>query len=412
MPTETHRLLSGETLEYERPTGLLATFLQRVRDAVHDPRVTEAELSALLYGPENPLLDQTAIPGRGVVTRAVFADPRYHLMLDLLAQKRVQEGTLDVDKAAARYTLTVAEAAERAGVHESAIRQAIAAHRLPSWKRGTRHYLSPEDVDAYKPARHGPAPPLEVRFGSKEGARLSIKHDGGELVVDSKEGNIQNGHLERWRRVGVLAGSSERARFWLVEPGDELEEIGHAGFFVRGRMRVVSKENNALRARAAFKNFVGLQRYYLHGDRNEKDPTRFYCRRCDLFEEPAHFELVDHRRHWSSDYARSAEVLRGYESQPTPRFYRPVDAKNLLAADIAADARATPPPAPEGPFWRWLKSQADRQDPVGDFARDAVLDESFPRDATVQKVRAYMVPFGDARDAVKEALREFAARRR
>lgn len=251
MPTETHRLLSGETIEYERPTGPLAAFLRRVRDAVNDPRVTETELSALIYGTENPLLDQSVLPGRGVVTRAVFADPVYHLMLDLLSQKRVQEGTLDVDKAAARYTLTVAQAAERAGVHESAIRQAIAANRLSAWKRGTRLYLAEDDVDAYKPARHGPAPPLEVCFGSKEGARLSIKHDGGELVTE-KAGAIHTGHLERWKRAAVLAGSGDKVRFWQLEPGEELEEIGHAGFYVRGRARVVAKENNPQKARDAF----------------------------------------------------------------------------------------------------------------------------------------------------------------
>lgn len=406
MPTETHRLLSGETIEYERPTGPLAAFLRRVRDAVNDPRVTASELAALPYGPDNPLLDQTVLPGRGVVTKAVFANPVYHLMLDLLAQKRVQEGTLDVDKAAARHTLTVAEAADRAGVHESAIRQAIAANRLPSWKRGTRHFVSPDDVDAYKPARHGPAPPLEVRFGSKEGARLSLKHDGGELVTD-KEGSIHTGHIERWKCVGVLASSGEKARFWLLEPGEEVEDIAHAGFYVRGRMRVVAKENNAQKAREEFRLFDKLQRYYVHGDQSEKDPERFYCRRCDTFELPAHFDAADHVAGRLDRYAASIKTLKSYEQDRPRRFRRPSDATNIIAKHIPADEEA----AAGSPFFRWLGTQAKRDDVVGDFAGDARRDPGFPRLGNMDAIRSHVrMKTSDPGilKSMERAMREFA----
>ncbi|MCL2139363.1 MAG: sterile alpha motif-like domain-containing protein [Treponema sp.] len=36
-------------------------------------------------------------------------------------------------------------------------------------------------------------------------------------------------------------------------------------------------------------------------------------------------------------------------------------------------------------FYQWLKKQKERPDQVGDLARDALLDDTFPKEANTQK---------------------------
>ncbi|NUP12958.1 MAG: excisionase family DNA-binding protein [Polyangiaceae bacterium] len=261
-----HVLLSGETLEYPRPTDAVAAYLARLSAAVGDPTIDEHRFIELVYSPNNPLLDPNIMPGRGTVTKAVLADPTYHVMQDLLGRKRVALGTLDMDKVRARYSLTVKEAAERAGVHESAIRQAIAAHRLSSVKDGTRHMLDPAQVDAFKPSTTGHAAPLEIVHGSVPGKRLFIKHDGNLKLAPGDWGELgpvpreaRHSRLERWTKVAVIAGTKEDARFWELAPGSDVQTIGFEPFAVHGRFKVVRQINNTQQARQAFKDSEGAR---------------------------------------------------------------------------------------------------------------------------------------------------------
>ena len=97
--------------------------------------------------------------------------------------------------------------------------------------------------------------PLQVRIGhSGEGifklryaGQSDLKHDGGNIVA---------GTISGWRRIGLLSGRSEKARFFEIEPGDEEQEIAFLGYYLRGRFRVVRKENNARRSRAAYQEFA------------------------------------------------------------------------------------------------------------------------------------------------------------
>ena len=61
--------------------------------------------------------------------------------------------------------------------------------------------------------------------------------------------------LLNWRRVGVLAGSKDRARFFVLEPGGTDEEIRFADFFVRGQFTIGATINNAQAARRAYNAF-------------------------------------------------------------------------------------------------------------------------------------------------------------
>ena len=157
-----HQLLSGETLEYEKPQGELAMFIDDPRTAVDDSTITEGAFIERLYSPKNPLLDKDMMPGRGTVTKAVFADVRYHLMGDLLGRKRVALGTLDMEKVRARYSMTVKDAAAAAGVDENAIHQAIAARRLSSMRENGERRVDPAQIATYRLAYGEPAAPVDA----------------------------------------------------------------------------------------------------------------------------------------------------------------------------------------------------------------------------------------------------------
>lgn len=94
----------------------------------------------------------------------------FRVLLDLLDQKRVRMGSLDLEKAAARYTLSVAEAAERLGIRDSAVRTAVLEGWIPSWLKDGQIRLAPASVDTYEVSRRGPPPRLLVASGSKDGA--------------------------------------------------------------------------------------------------------------------------------------------------------------------------------------------------------------------------------------------------
>jgi len=63
-----YTLLSGETVEFTAPTGTLGAFVKRVLAAAKDPAVTERELTDLVHGPDNPMLDPSVVPGKTVAT--------------------------------------------------------------------------------------------------------------------------------------------------------------------------------------------------------------------------------------------------------------------------------------------------------------------------------------------------------
>lgn len=258
---ETYKLLSGEDVQFVRPKGPVGSFLRRVERAAVDPVVSVQEITDLVYGTENPMLDVTSFPGRAVVTRAVHENPVWWVLQDLIGRKRVATGHLDLAAARARYTMTVPQAAERHGVHESAIRQAIAARRLPAWKDGGNWMLAPSDVEAFRVARRGPKPRAELeggaelaaRVGSAPGVSFRVKGASvdGEKVGDLRDGKIPPG----WSSIGVLVSKGQKARFFRLEPSPDADEVALEGFYLRGPFKVAETINNARRAGEAFKSF-------------------------------------------------------------------------------------------------------------------------------------------------------------
>jgi excisionase family DNA binding protein len=261
MPT--HTTINGRTIEYE-PTAAEAKFLQRVQGAVANATISEAELRALIYGPDNPLLDQRA--GYTFVTPVAFESPVFRVLLDLLDRKRVAAGSLDLEKAAARYTLSVAEAAERLGIRDSAVRTAVLEGRLPSWMRDGVIKLDPASVDSYAVSRRGRPPRLLVTCGSKEGASMRVRVVGGELEVSHREAGLVVGQVTSWEKVGVITGAKRESsrsgrpettyRYWLLEPGGPERRVELDPFKVVGRFTVAQQANG----KAASEAFAALER--------------------------------------------------------------------------------------------------------------------------------------------------------
>jgi len=253
---QTHETLTGEVLEYPEPSPEVAAFLDRVVALANDPRVTHDELVGLIYGPDNPILDQTMFEGKGAVTREVFANPLYHFLLDWLGRKREQAGQLDMHSAQDEASLTVAEAAAELGISSSAVRQAIHAHRLPAIKKGRSWMLAPADVAAYDTAPRGPqaGPRLKVKFGSIKGKSFRVKIPG--LEVTSKKDGISEGVVENFREGAVAFSGERNNRMFVIEPSEAQNEFTWGPFYIRGRYRVTEKVNRAGEASHRFSHFV------------------------------------------------------------------------------------------------------------------------------------------------------------
>lgn len=259
MTTKSYRTVNGQTLEYEA-TPKVAAFLRRLEEGVENPKVGEQELVGLAYSSENPILDHTMFPGRGAVTKVVLDDPAYHVMTDLLFRKQIAEQEVDVDKLAAKYSLTVGQAAAELGIHESAVRQAIAAKRIASWLKDGKHFLDPRSLKSIEFGTRGPkkgafrasAPipasdPLDVVMGHEKGTSLKIKPSLPE--TERISGNRLRGTLPKWKRVVVMTtGDGGSRRAFVLEPGPEQNEFTHGPFSVKGRFVISERANSASKA--------------------------------------------------------------------------------------------------------------------------------------------------------------------
>ena len=256
--TERYTTIAGGVLEYPTPALEVAQFLARVHDAAQDPRLTEPELTELIYSLENPLLDRTIFPGRGAVTADVYKDPVYHVMLDLLQAKRVQMGTLRPDDAGDRYTLSVSEVARELELTPDAVRKAIHAGHLDAKQRGNAWLLNPSSVATYRErvVRRGPRaePALTARIGNEPGSSFRLK--APKFVETARvDKRVIDGYVPHFERVAIAFSGKESNRMFVLEPSDEENEYTIGRFFVRGRFAIVEKINHPERASQAFRAF-------------------------------------------------------------------------------------------------------------------------------------------------------------
>ena len=285
MPTCT--LSSGEVLSYADPAPDVAAYLERVRVAAADPRVSEDDMILLIYNVDNPIMDKELMPGRGAVTVAVMANPIYHVMTHYLEQKEIQRGLIDPAAAAACYTVSVNDAAEQLGITPSAVRAAIKARKIPAHLRNGQWYTRAEGIAFYKVSNRGrsrgevagnggsvegktgsvspptthhtpPISPVWVRIGGEPGRSMALRVTGGELIKDGPKGSRHvTGHLSaEWTRALVkVSGPTAEFRVFVLEPVAPpcaIGEVIEGSMYVRGAFRVVETHNNLRAAKAVW----------------------------------------------------------------------------------------------------------------------------------------------------------------
>lgn len=263
MPIEKYTTVLGETIEYPKPAPEASRFLERVQTAAEDPLVSEDQLIELIYGPENPVLEQGKFEGRGAVTKAVLADPLYRVLLDLLDHKRVSLGKTDETRLQSAFTMTVAEAADELQVTPGGVRKAIDAKHVAAIKKPNGTYLlDPKSVEAYKATRKprgfSKGPALRLAFGNAPGQSLRVKFADLTLGESKKlkNGKLREAEVDSFRRAAVAISGQEMHRCFIIEPTAKATNRFDLGpFFIEGKFKVVEKVNDAKKASQAFRAF-------------------------------------------------------------------------------------------------------------------------------------------------------------
>jgi hypothetical protein len=123
-----------------------------------DPNTAAENMRALVFGSENPLLARhPTLPGAYPDADTV-KHPLYWVCVDLLQRVELRAAGVALERAAAPFTTSVAEAAERLGRHRYAIHNAVNKRTLHGWMHDGRLYLLPAEVAAYDVPRRGPRP--------------------------------------------------------------------------------------------------------------------------------------------------------------------------------------------------------------------------------------------------------------
>lgn len=150
------------------------------------------------------------------------------------------------------------------------------------------------------------------------------------------------------------------------------------------------------------------KRFYLHGDQREDQPHEFFCRACDLFVDAAHFESGEHSDHGKRYFDALNMWNRGVARWKLP-LRRPSSAPNILAAKADEDRKSAD--AARSDFHRWIEKQVERDDVVGDIAKDIMRDEKFPRYARLRQEVVNYIKGATAWDgpiaAIEQAWHEF-----
>lgn len=150
------------------------------------------------------------------------------------------------------------------------------------------------------------------------------------------------------------------------------------------------------------------ERMYLHGDLYALAPNKYYCALCDSIEVQEHFYADDfHKINNQEKFNRSLSGMKKANKVFLKFNTRPKDTVNLFSAV---------PKKKYGKFYRWLKKQKDREDPIGDLAKDALEDNSFPFGTDSHKiVKCHLISkqaCSEAIQALKEAFDEYDTKRK
>jgi hypothetical protein len=250
--------LNGYKIELGELEQPHAEFLARVEAAVADSKTKLPQVIALVYGAENPILDQHRLPGRSMVTQAVLDNPLYHVLCDLIGRKEVACGAVDLEKAHAAYTVDVPTAAKQLDITLPAVRAAIDSRRLPAVYRGGQWWLRPEAIASFvvskagRPKKLQKLPIVTAKVGGSKGASLSVRINDGKMFG----GQFSNG----WTTAIIKTTSDAGTRAFVIEPSTDTDSIEHGELFIRGGFKIVKKLNQTAAAQAEWKSWASTQR--------------------------------------------------------------------------------------------------------------------------------------------------------
>lgn len=146
-------------------------------------------------------------------------------------------------------------------------------------------------------------------------------------------------------------------------------------------------------------------RYYVHGDCSEAELDTYFCASCDLFVSREHFDTKTHSTSDGDRFRRSLKAWREAEKTSLKNFQRPQNAENIFKH------LQRPPKQRTSRFYRWLKKQKERDDPISDLAMDVARDSSFPSSSDSNKrIELHLVAKKACPEAIlalEEAWREF-----
>lgn len=253
-----HTTALGEVLKFTASPEV-AAFIDRVRIAAHDPKVSEPELISLIYGGhENPILDHTHFVDKGAVTAAVLKDPAYHVLCDLMQTKRE---SLPAPPPPA--FLDISAVALQLDISRQSVSAAISRGDLNSEKVNGKHRVSRDSVESYRDSvkRRGrrAEPMLKIVFGNEPGKSCQAKVLS--LDLQSKEGKVQTGVVRAFDRAALkfsykIGKTEEKAnRMIIIEPSTTMEEFSVGKFGVSGKFKIVERINNASEATKRWKAF-------------------------------------------------------------------------------------------------------------------------------------------------------------
>lgn len=210
--------------------------------------------------------------------------------------------------------------------------------------------------------------------------------------------------IERFRRE-----AKKLHRELSITHSDALDRIAAQHGFTNWSLLMKHSKPESVPTLVAKPSSTSRRRYYLHGDVVDDNPGKCYCARCDVFWDLSHFQPTS----WHNDSEDGERFLtalaRWNKLTPAEKGdrYRPANAQNVLqqAAEAARAARE----ASRSPFHLWLENQCDRNDPVGDLARDVLGDKDFPLGASTRReIENYLSLHGDhAIRALRETWREY-----
>ncbi|MFZ5893404.1 MAG: hypothetical protein ACOY0T_20250 [Myxococcota bacterium] len=150
-----HRELSGRVIRCAAPDASTRAFIDRLRQLAEAAETSPAEMRALVFGPQNPILARhPTIPGAYPDARTV-RDPLYWVCVDLVQRVELRAAGVAVDRLGAPFTTSISEAAAQLGRHRYAIHNAVKNRTLHAWTHDGRLYLLPKEVAAYDVPRRG-----------------------------------------------------------------------------------------------------------------------------------------------------------------------------------------------------------------------------------------------------------------